>query len=112
MELIGSQGAGTAAILVRSRAHLIEIVNALKRNRIAFQAIEIDQLGERQVIEDLMALTFALLHAADRVSWLAILRAPWCGLTLDDLHALTAADHRATVWDLLHGAQHNPVIEQ
>ena len=104
MELIGSQGAGTAAILVRSRAHLIEIVNALKRNRIAFQAIEIDQLGERQVIEDLMALTFALLHAADRVSWLAILRAPWCGLTLDDLHALTAADHRATVWDLLHGA--------
>jgi ATP-dependent helicase/nuclease subunit A len=103
MELIGSQGTGTAAILVRSRAHLIEIVNALKRNRIAFQAIEIDQLGERQVIEDLMALTFALLHAADRVSWFAILRAPWCGLTLDDLHALTAADHRATVWDLLHG---------
>src|SRR5580658_6146303 len=106
MELIGSQGTGTAAILVRSRTHLIEIVHALKRNRIAFQAIEIDQLGERQVIEDLMALTFALLHAADRVSWLAILRAPWCGLTLDDLHALTAADHRATVWDLLHGALH------
>ncbi len=49
-------------MLVRSRAHLIEIVNALKRHRIAFQAIEIDQLGERQVIEDLMALTFALLH--------------------------------------------------
>ena len=87
---------------MRSRAHLIEIVNALKRHRIAFQAIEIDQLGERQVIEDLMALTFALLHAADRVSWLAILRAPWCGLTLADLHALAGADHRATIWDLLH----------
>ena len=28
----------------------------------AFQAIEIDQLGERPVVEDLMALTFALLH--------------------------------------------------
>ena len=62
MELIGRQNAGSAAVLVRSRAHLIEIVNALKRHRIAFQAIEIDQLGERQVIEDLMALTFALLH--------------------------------------------------
>jgi len=92
---------GSTAVLVRSRAHLIEIVGALKRHRIPFQAIEIDQLGERQVIEDLMALTFALLHAADRVSWLAILRAPWCGLTLDDLHALAGADHRAAIWDLL-----------
>jgi ATP-dependent helicase/nuclease subunit A len=96
--------------LVRSRAHLIEIVNALKRRRIPFQAIEIDQLGERQVIEDLMALTFALLHAADRVSWLALLRAPWCGITLADLHALAGADHRATVWDLLHGP--NPALSE
>ncbi len=102
VELIGLKDIGSAAVLVRSRAHLIDIVKALKRHRIAFQAIEIDQLGERQVIEDLMALTFALLHPADRVSWLALLRAPWCGLTLDDLHVLAAADHHATVWDLVH----------
>ena len=90
-------------MLVRSRAHLVEIVDALKRHRIAFQAIEIDQLGERQVVEDLMALTFALLHAADRVSWLALLRAPWCGLTLSTI--CTRWPERiidATVWDLLH----------
>ncbi len=105
MELVAFPDAGTTAVLVRSRAHLIEIVAHLRRRRIAFQAIEIDQLGERQVIEDLMALTFALLHAADRVSWLAILRAPWCGLTLEDLHALAAEDHHATVWDLLHRHQ-------
>ena len=100
--LLGAESSGSTAVLVRSRTHLIEIVSALKRHRIAFQAIEIDQLGERQVVEDLMALTFALLHAADRVSWLAVLRTPWCGLTLDDLHALAASDHRATIWDLLH----------
>jgi ATP-dependent exoDNAse (exonuclease V) beta subunit len=102
IELLGVEGVGRVAVLVRSRAHLIEIVNTLKRHRIAFQAIEIDQLGERQVVEDLMALTFALLHAADRVSWLALLRAPWCGLTLDDLHTLAGSDHRATIWNLLH----------
>jgi ATP-dependent helicase/nuclease subunit A len=101
MELVTTVDGHTTAVLVRSRAHLIEIVAELRRRRIAFQAIEIDQLGERQVIEDLMALTFALLHAADRVSWLAILRAPWCGLTLEDLHVLAAEDHHATVWDLL-----------
>ena len=102
MELLSAEDAGSVALLVRSRAHLIEIVNALKQHRIPFQAIEIDQLGERQVVEDLMALTFALLHGADRVSWLALLRAPWCGLTLNDLHALSGADHHATIWNLLH----------
>jgi ATP-dependent exoDNAse (exonuclease V) beta subunit len=111
IELIRKHGDGSTAVLVRSRAHLIEIVGALERHHIPFQAIEIDQLGERQVVEDLMALTFALLHAADRVSWLAILRAPWCGLTLSDLHALAGDDHHATVWDLLHG-KHDASLSQ
>ena len=94
IHLIRAHADGSVAVLVRSRTHLVEIVRALERHRIAYQAIEIDQLGERQVVEDLMALTFALLHAADRVSWLAVLRAPWCGLTLSDLHALAGADQR------------------
>jgi ATP-dependent helicase/nuclease subunit A len=102
VELVKAAGDGRVAVLVRARSHLIEIVGVLKREGIPFQAIEIDQLGERAVIEDLMALTLALLHAADRVSWLAILRAPWCGLELRDLHALAGGDHRATIWDLLH----------
>jgi ATP-dependent helicase/nuclease subunit A len=102
VELVKTAGDGNVAVLVRARSHLVETVGVLKRNGIPFQAIEIDQLGERPVIEDLMALTLALLHPADRVSWLAILRAPWCGLELRDLHALAGGDHRATIWDLLH----------
>ncbi|MGD0301763.1 MAG: UvrD-helicase domain-containing protein [Bryobacteraceae bacterium] len=101
VELVRSAGEGKVAVLVRARSHLAEIVGVLKREGIPFQAIEIDQLGERPVIEDLMALTLALLHPADRVSWLAILRAPWCGLELHDLHALAGSDLRATIWDLL-----------
>jgi ATP-dependent exoDNAse (exonuclease V) beta subunit len=89
------------AILVRARSHLSSIVPALKSTGIRFQAIEIDELGRRPVIQDLMALTFALLHIADRVSWFAVLRAPWCGLTLNDLHALASCDPEASVWDLL-----------
>ncbi|MDP8979407.1 MAG: UvrD-helicase domain-containing protein [Acidobacteriota bacterium] len=92
---------GTTAVLVRARMHLGKLVPALKRRGIRFQAIEIDQLGDRPVIQDLMALTFALLHPADRVSWLAILRAPWCGLSLADLAALTAGEPWTAVWDLL-----------
>lgn len=82
---------GTVGILVRARSHLPAIVAALKARGIAYQAIEIDELGERGVIQDLMALTFALLHPADRISQLAVLRAPWSVLTLEQL----ASDPRA-----------------
>ncbi|HYL36895.1 MAG TPA: UvrD-helicase domain-containing protein [Bryobacteraceae bacterium] len=102
LEILKSEDGGKTAILVRARAHLAAIVNVLKRNKVPFQAVEIDPLGERPVVQDLMALTFALLHPADRVSWLAVLRAPWCGLTLRDLHALASKDPGAATWDLLH----------
>ncbi len=63
--------------------------------------MELAQLDEKPVIQDLMALTRALPHLADRVSWLAILRAPWCGLTLADLEAIAGVDPHSAVWDLM-----------
>ena len=85
---------GTVAVLVRSRGHLEEIVPRLKARALSFRAIEIEQLGHRQVVQDLLAVTRALAHPADRIAWLAVLRAPWCGLTLADLHALAGMDAR------------------
>jgi ATP-dependent helicase/nuclease subunit A len=105
VELVKACGDAKVGVLVRARPHLVAIVDALKRHKIPFQAIEIDQLGARPVVEDLMALTLALLHPGDRVSWLAILRAPWCGLTLHDLHALAGAEPYAAIWDLLHAGK-------
>ena len=81
---------GSKAILIRNRAHLDEIVPALKKAGVRFRAVDIEQLGEKQVVQDLSALTRALLHLGDRIAWLAVLRAPWCGLTLADLLALSS----------------------
>src|SRR6266702_2469123 len=81
---------GSKAILVRNRAHLDEIVPALKEAGVRFRALDIEQLGEKQVVQDLYALTRALLHLGDRIAWLACLRAPWCGLTLADLLLLSS----------------------
>ena len=94
------QAKGTVAILVRSRTHLGEILPQLHASGLAFRAIEIEPLGHRPVVRDLVALTRALSHLADRTAWLALLRAPWCGLTLADIHALATQRH-ATVWEAM-----------
>ena len=77
VEIVRTAGRG-CAILVRNRNALGAIVPALKAACIRFRAIEIESLGEKQVVQDLYALTRALTHLADRVAWLALLRAPWC----------------------------------
>jgi ATP-dependent helicase/nuclease subunit A len=97
---LAEDGKGTVAILVANRSHVGAIATTLASNAIAFQAVEIERLHERPVVQDLVALTRALVHVGDRVAWLSVLRAPWCGLTLPDLHAL-AADSADTVWALL-----------
>ena len=97
--------AAKVAILVRTRGHLREIVPALKAAGLRFRAIDIEPLGQRPVIQDLLALTRALAHPADRVAWLAVLRAPWCGLTLADLHVLAAGDAQLTLWSAIQDGQ-------
>jgi ATP-dependent helicase/nuclease subunit A len=92
---------GKTAILVRNRSHLDHIVPVLKEAGIKFRAVEIEQLGEKQVVQDLYALTRALTHLADRVAWLAILRAPWCGLDLSELSAYFEDKRELTVWELM-----------
>jgi ATP-dependent exoDNAse (exonuclease V) beta subunit len=92
------------AVLVRARSHLAALVAAIRRHPAAWRytAVEIEPLAGRQAVQDLISLTRALHHRGDRLHWLAILRAPWCGLTLADLHALAGSDHEATIWSLLN----------
>jgi ATP-dependent helicase/nuclease subunit A len=89
------------AILVQGRSHLVEIVAELSRRGIRYQATDIDPLGARPVVLDLLALTRALEHLGDRAAWLAVLRAPWCGLTLADCLALFGDERHAAVLRLL-----------
>lgn len=81
-------GSSDIAILVRARGHLTRLLPALRAASLPFAAIDLDTLSQRQAMLDLKALTYALVQPADRTSWLAVLRAPWCGLALPDLFAV------------------------
>jgi len=95
----GRKEAWKIAVLVRSRSHLDEIVAEFKGDAlnppIAYRAVEIEPLETRPEVQDLFALTRALLHPSDRIAWLSILRAPWCGFSLAELHTITGADDPA-----------------
>ncbi len=87
------------AILVRARSHARDIALALRARGIAFRAVDIEPLQDRAVVRDLVTLICALGHLGDRTAWLAVLRAPWAGLTLEDL--LTISRAGPIVWDAL-----------
>ncbi len=82
----------SVALLARGRNHLQQIFPAMSRLGLSWQATDIDSLAQRMAIIDLTSLTRALLDPSDRIAWLAILRAPWCGLDLIDLHKIANAD--------------------
>ena len=90
-------GAEDIAILVRSRAHLASILPALRSASIPFTAVDLEALSERLATRDLLTLTRVLTQPTDGVAGLALLRAPWCGLTLADLLAVADTARMTTV---------------
>lgn len=80
------------AVLGRARTALAPIAHALRKAGIPFLAVELEELKDRPEVLDALALGRALLNPLDRVAWLGVLRAPWCGLPLADLHTLVSAD--------------------
>jgi ATP-dependent helicase/nuclease subunit A len=85
------------AVLGRTRAALGPVALALRDVSIPFRAVDLEPLAERQEVLDVLALAHALLNPEDRVAWLGMLRAPWCGLSLKDLYLLTGADDPANL---------------
>jgi len=89
------------AVLVRARPHLNEIIPALRAAGIQWQSTDIDRLSSLPIITDLISLTRAALNFSDRLAWLSLLRAPWCGLTINDLHAITTATAENSIFSAL-----------
>ncbi len=88
---LAADSSTTVAVLGRSRPQLQPFLQGLRQRGIPFTAQDMDRLSSSSVVLDLFTLVRALANRADRVAWLALLRAPWCGLTLADLLAVSRA---------------------
>jgi ATP-dependent exoDNAse (exonuclease V) beta subunit len=120
-EIIASTDpADSVAILVRSRRHAREILYRLdslkdQAPRFRYQAIDFNPLGETPLIQDLVSLTLALLQPADRLAWLSVLRAPFCGIGLSDLDRLAGSDRHGiiaeTIESMLSRPESSPLSE-
>ncbi len=83
--VLAGNAADGVAVLARSRGQLQPVLAALREADIRYNAQDIDSLAGNPVVADLFTLCRALANPADRIAWMALLRAPWCGLGLADL---------------------------
>ena len=103
-ELRAEDGDPTVAILVAARTHAATIMLALEARGIDAIGVDLVPLRELSIVRDLVALLQALHHLGDRTAWLAVLRAPWCGLTLETLTVLSQRGDKKLPWEALADA--------
>ncbi len=90
-----------AAVLVQTRLQAQAIIDKLNEHNIRCQAIDINPLSSYAEVDDLLTLTRTLLHPADRIAWLALLRSPIIGLSLADCLALCQHAKTQPLWPSL-----------
>ena len=100
-ELHETDPTATVAILVAARTHATPIMMALEERGVDAIGVDIVPLRDLSIVRDLVALLQALHHLGDRTAWLAVLRAPWCGLSLETLTVLSQRGDPKLPWEAL-----------
>jgi ATP-dependent exoDNAse (exonuclease V) beta subunit len=93
--------ASTVAVLVVARMHAPPIMAALEEAAMPAIGVDLVPLGELSVVRDLVGLLQALHHLGDRIAWLTVLRAPWCGVSLATLTTLSQPKDPQLLWESL-----------
>jgi len=91
----------TVAVLVVARAHAPPIMEALEAASVDAIGVDLVPLRDLSIVRDLVSLVRALHHLGDRTAWLAVLRTPWCGVSLSTLTRLSHRNDSALLWEAL-----------
>jgi ATP-dependent helicase/nuclease subunit A len=100
-----SEPKSSIAVLVASRSHAAPIITGLEARKIDAVGVDLVPLRELSIVRDLVALMQATGHLGDRTAWLAVLRAPWCGLSLATLTILSHRRDTLLVWEAMADEQ-------
>jgi ATP-dependent helicase/nuclease subunit A len=90
-ELLRSRPGESIAVLASARPHLRALRAALASRQLPFIGVNLEPLADVPVVRDLEALARAFDSPLDRIAWLAVLRAPFVGITLPDLTHISEA---------------------
>ena len=102
--LRAAEPGATIAILVAARTHAVCLMMALEAGGVDAIGVDLVPLRDLSIVRDLVALLQALYHLGDRTAWLAVLRAPWCGLSLQTLTLLSQRADKLLPWEALADA--------
>jgi len=105
VDLKVSEPQSSIAVLVASRSHAAPIMTGLEARKIDAVGVDLVPLRELSIVRDLVALMQATSHLGDRTAWLAVLRAPWCGLSLATLTVLSHRRDTLLVWEAMADEQ-------
>ena len=98
------------AILVRTRTQLSYLLPVLEQDGIDYAAVDIDPLHDLQAVKDVISLV-KVIASDDKLAWLALLRGPWCGLTLNEIVALDRlAGRQLSLWDVLSDLEASKIL--
>jgi ATP-dependent exoDNAse (exonuclease V) beta subunit len=100
-ELVRTRPGESIAVLGGTRSHLRGVRAALTARSLPFIGVNLEPLADVPVVRDLEALARALDAPFDRVAWLAVLRAPFIGLSLPDLTCVSQAAAEAPIPSIL-----------
>src|SRR4030095_15263167 len=100
-EIRRDQPQSELAILVASSSHAPPIMARLDSASSEAIVVDLVPLRELSIVRDLVALLRALHHLGDRTAWLAVLRAPWCGVSLPPLTCLSRRHDSLVIWEAM-----------
>ena len=90
---------GSIAVLIQNRSQVNRLTQAFRSRGIPFIGVDLESLDVKMAIKDFLSLYNALTDKADTLSWCALLRSPFIGLSYQALEAI------------LHGGPYNPIAD-